>query len=744
MRVNIFSSLAAKLFGLMSFMTALVVGAMAITNLQDVKETLTESAEQAAYMIVDAANQQISGQINNWTSFLAASVASIKVVDDKVDPAQLNRLLDSNKSDYAAIQIFMVKSSAPEEVKPVASAFTLGRGSDVDLDGKSVTEIQEKIATNTKNWLTDLKRKTKTGSVQLASLAKATGLGLANIAVFVKLPNSSDQIVAVLTPWQTKIVEALENGKQHNYAAKVVDKNGTVFASSHTPEMLNGNSISKSGILIAARNKLSSGDGVEFEKPVLKREYYYNGKTMFGAFSIVPNSNGLIIIAERDHNSAFARLKQTQIAAGLWAALFILLTVFLSYVGSSQITKGLVQVTRATNRIAAGDFAFRLKPGSADEVGVLGHAVNTMSEKIVTLMQNQVEKVRFEQELETARMVQSTFFPKHDIDTGIVRLAGHYQPATECGGDLWGHFTIRPGLELVYIADAMGHGAPAALVTAMAYSTCMTISDLIKDNPELSSSPAKLLDRMNRIILEAVGGSISMTCFAILIDTNAGKLTYSNAGHNFPILVPQNPEDPRAKRKKGATGLASISLQLRGVPLGIDTAAEFSEKTMDLAPGDKIFLFTDGLIECSSEDGTVWGRKQLIEELTEAIGSTPEAGAGEIRTKIVSRAFGFFGKQPLADDVTILVAEIDRNWKVQQNPVDVIVESQEPTPNVEIPDLFGNSSVDPVFASVTSLDSFSEVEAPKVPDSAEASSKDSGNTPAEPATKKKFKISFPA
>src|SRR5690606_8304203 len=105
----------------------------------------------------------------------------------------------------------------------------------------------------------------------------------------------------------------------------------------------------------------------------------------------------------------------------------------------------------------------------------------------------------------------------------------------------------------------------------------------------------------NRIIYEAVEGKISMTFFASVLDTRRGVLTFANAGHNFPVLLPAEKDDPRGGKMPRSLAkfgdIAPISLKLMGTPLGMDPKAKYRDQTMELKPGDKIFYFTDGLIE---------------------------------------------------------------------------------------------------------------------------------------------------
>ena len=666
MKVGFFSQLSVKLFGLMSLLTLVIIGATAAVNLPRLQSVLEGAAKDQVLEKTTSISEQINSQVLQWVSLFAGSVSTLKVIDNRVDQDQLQKLLRINPEDVVAFQVYTINNQ-PAALAHLAGAAFSQNTDPINFEDRSPGTTYDLVKAQTKKWVESRASKAQEGSIMLVSLARQTNLLLANIAVAKKSVDGLTTTVMVLTVWQTKIVRSLEKG--NDISVVVADRSGSVFSSIVTEEMTSSRSIADSPLFKKAQKDRIKK--VSYSKQQQLEVYKYGNENYFGSFSRIPVTDDLTVFSQIDQKTAFAAMTEAREEFILAALLFILVAVFLSFVGASEITKGLVQVTRATNRIASGDFSVRVKPQSSDEVGVLGHAVNTMSEKIVDLMKTQVDKARIEQELETAKMVQSTFFPKHDIEVGKIKLAGFYQPATECGGDLWGHFTVRPGVELVYIADVMGHGAPAALVTAMAYSTCMTISDIMKEDHQLSGSPAKLLDRMNRIILEAVGGSISMTCFAVLIDMHTGKMVYSNAGHNFPAIIPLSADDSRSKKKKESTKPTPISLQLRGVPLGIDAAAEFTEKTIDLVAGDKLFFFTDGLIECSSPTGTVWGRKIMLEELVEISTSDINCGASEMRNEVSRRAFDFFGNNPLNDDVTILVAEIDRNWVISNAASDV-------------------------------------------------------------------------
>ena len=619
--------------------------------LEQIQDSLQSQAERS--------KDQIETTIDTWRSQVAIALPTMrptKVDKSKNENSVLQRFVDANP-DFFLIQILSAPSTTSSDFSLIDEALT-SHINDKNFEDKDAHAVAELIKTSSINWLKGVPGKTKSNSA-IESQAKISKLPLVTLAIRFEVANSQGVVWAVLTAWQTPLNKALS--KSTFIKSSIIDRSGKIFASLDPLETINRPTINSRSLLKSA---LSSDSPSGFEQVYKDGK----GKDKVGAYARLQRYP-LILVIEQDANAATQAVKKTLLSTSLWAGLFILMAVMFSFLASSQITKGLRAVTYATGRIAAGDFAHKVPPGSQDEVGALGSAVNNMSRKIVDLMASQVDKARVEKELETAKMVQSTFFPRAAINLPNVRVAGFYTPASECGGDLWGHYTISDGLEFIFIADAMGHGAPAALVTAMAYSTTMTVADIIKHEPSFRDSPSSILERLNRIIYEAVQGTISMTFFASIVDTNKGILTYANAGHNFPVIVPTSPTDSRlgkaAKEPSKSGTIQPISLKLMGTPLGMDRDSQYKERTIDLVAGDKIFYFTDGLIECTSPKGDAIGRKHLLADVSTFANLAPEAMISAIK----KRAFEFFASQPLADDITIVVAEIDKVRQHQTEPI---------------------------------------------------------------------------
>ena len=696
-KVHQLKSLGAKLFYQMTILVILTImgnswqffRTFRTYQLQQMQDSLQGQAERA--------KDQAENILENWRSQVAIALPTLRGSDTKDPKNALQRFIDANH-EFAFIQLLSAPSASSIATRPLGDAAT-SHIADKNFEDKDAAKVISAGKEASLTWLKTQIPVLKRTNFAVESLAEKVDLPLLAMAIRFEVAGSEGVVWAILGIWQTSLMRTLLKSSTINSA--VVDAKGHIFSSLDPTETLGKKSFGGRPLLKKAING-SSPSGFESEYRDSR------GHLRVGAFARLQRYP-LTILIEQDADAATQTVKKSLVSTSLWAAMFVLFAIMFSFVGSSSITKGLRAVAYATSRISGGDLTYKIPRGPEDEVGALGQAVNHMSGKMIELMRSQVDKARFEKELDTAKMVQSTFFPKQSIHRPHFDVSGFYTPASECGGDLWGHFTIADGVEFLFIADAMGHGAPAALVTAMAYSTTMTVADIIHTDPSYRDSPGALLQRINRIIFEAVRGTICMTFFASILDLNKGTLTYANAGHNFPVILPLDPKDPRlgktSKSMQKIGAIQPISLKLMGTPLGIAADTEFKEQVFDIKAGDKIFYFTDGLIECVSPTGEQWGRKHLLAEVGLGASMNPQ----QLCDDIVKKAFDFFGGVPLADDITVVVAEIGKEWSKHIGTVDQqdLIKVEEQLPALNLAAL--NSG--PTVPSPTSLPEISELRA---------------------------------
>lgn len=251
------------------------------------------------------------------------------------------------------------------------------------------------------------------------------------------------------------------------------------------------------------------------------------------------------------------------------------------------------------------------------------------------LHREEVERQRLEKELAVARDIQLSLLPEMCPEISGWEFAASYQAASLVGGDFYDFFEL-PGaagqLGLV-IADVAGKGVPAAIFMAL----CRTI---IRTTALSGRSPAETLKRTNELILKDSQASRFVSVFYAALDTTTGRMVYANGGHNWPLYW------------QAATG-EFRQLVARGTVLGAFDEVNIAEYALDVAPGDAVIFYTDGVTEAMNARGELFGE----ERLQAAAAAGPGAGALQTVGNIVKAVGGFTGPTPQSDDITLLVVK---------------------------------------------------------------------------------------
>src|SRR5690606_27430611 len=229
-----------------------------------------------------------------------------------------------------------------------------------------------------------------------------------------------------------------------------------------------------------------------------------------------------IAMATISKDDAFAVAQGLIEKSYLFAIFLLSLAIIIGILFSRSLTKSLEVLFHGTQSFVGGNFESRVSINSSDEIGALSDSFNYMGKKIVDFMAEMKEKLRLEREVEVAKLVQDSFFPEMNGHLKGSAFAAFYTPASECGGDWWGHLE-KDNCSVIFIADATGHGVPAALITATANCALHTLEEVLKTKPELSTRPDQMLEWFNRAICGA-GKQLYMTMFCLVIDAKNKKI----------------------------------------------------------------------------------------------------------------------------------------------------------------------------------------------------------------------------
>jgi serine phosphatase RsbU (regulator of sigma subunit) len=231
----------------------------------------------------------------------------------------------------------------------------------------------------------------------------------------------------------------------------------------------------------------------------------------------------------------------------------------------------------------------RIKGGKIAEEWSQGSGLAELTHQ--RLEQERIEHARVQQELEVARTIQQASLPKEVPTLEGWQISPFYQPAREVGGDFYDFHLLSEGRLGVVVGDATGKGVPAALVMS---TTCGMLQ--LAAQALGSSSPGKVLERVNETLLARIPSNMFVTCFYCVVDGGSGRLRYANAGHDLPYL-----------HRNGD----AKDLRARGMPLGLMPGMGYEEDEIVLGEGEAALFYSDGLVEAHDPKGEMFGFPKL-------------------------------------------------------------------------------------------------------------------------------------
>lgn len=237
-----------------------------------------------------------------------------------------------------------------------------------------------------------------------------------------------------------------------------------------------------------------------------------------------------------------------------------------------------------------------------------------------------LEKERMVRELAEARSIQVRLFPEHAPEIPGFRLQGLSKPCLEVGGDWYDYVPLPNGRVGVVLGDVAGKGPGAALLMTSTRS-------ILRMYAERATSPAAVLAEVSRVLAADIPASKFVTMIYAVLDPEEHAITFANAGHHRPILA--------------GPGGARVIKTTPELPLGINDRG-YSDHELKLDPGNRLFLYSDGVVEARGRHAEEYGEERLIRHV-----SVPTASAKSLLKDVEAHAAG----HPVVDDVTVVMVE---------------------------------------------------------------------------------------
>ena len=336
-----------------------------------------------------------------------------------------------------------------------------------------------------------------------------------------------------------------------------------------------------------------------------------------------------IIAAMPEAEATFMRNASLYTSIFMQILIFAGLFVFIYILIKRVIITNLRKINDTLGQITSGDLNVTVDVRSNEEFSSLSDDINST---VSTLKRYIAEAAaRIDKELEYAKQIQLSALPTNFPDGEDYDIYAQMIAAKEVGGDFYDFYKINDTTVAFLAADVSGKGIPAAMFM-------MTAKTIIKDLAESGMAVNDIFTKANEKLCESNESGMFVTAWMGILDLTTGNLQFANAGHNPPLIKRANGEFEYLKTRAGF------------VLAGMD-GVRYRMGELTLHPGDRMFLYTDGVTEATNKDNQLYGEERLISFMNR--NSTVEATA--LLPALKGDIDSFVGEAPQFDDITMLM-----------------------------------------------------------------------------------------
>jgi serine phosphatase RsbU (regulator of sigma subunit) len=316
---------------------------------------------------------------------------------------------------------------------------------------------------------------------------------------------------------------------------------------------------------------------------------------------------------------------------------------------ANTIARPITAMAEQFSRISAsGDLSLRVEETQTNEIGDMARSFNAMQQRVEQLHGRVVQaEERMRKELQMASTVQEMLFQQAMPHNRSCDVAAYTSTLVETSGDWYAVFDDPDAKRTIFvIADATGHGASAALLTAITHGFFQTMWTARQGTESALAriAPSQILSMLNSVVLNSAHGTITATVFVGVLHHGTRKMVYASAGHIPPIVTRWVNNEMKANI---LTCNPSSSIGSSDKPI-------YEDYTVELPADSIVLIYTDGLTEVENPAGLQWGVRKLIAVLRTCQSDTVEA----VRQKVLDSVLGFARGKELQDDLTYLTVRV--------------------------------------------------------------------------------------
>jgi sigma-B regulation protein RsbU (phosphoserine phosphatase) len=425
---------------------------------------------------------------------------------------------------------------------------------------------------------------------------------------------------------------------QNDYAM-LMSRNGTFVAHPDETVVLNESMFSLAQDRVFPEMRRIGQSMVSGETGIADFTSFVTRELSWLAYTPLDSSDWImaVMVSRKEMQQAILRLSRRQLTigvVGMWLLFFAIAVI------ARSITRPIKRLEVAADALAAGNMEATLPvPRGNDEVARLTHSFTVMRDNLLKYMADLEEttaaRERMHSELRIAHDIQMSLVPKtfppipsrNDLD-----LFAALEPAREVGGDFYDFFALDEKRLVLAIGDVSGKGVPAALFMAVTRS-------FLRSAFRSETDTSAVLNHVNRELVEGNESCMFVTLFCAVLDLDAERLEYVNAGHNPPLIRYPNGKTEWVSEPKGPIA-------------GVMEEMDYPSGQISLPEGAILLFYTDGVTEAMDEAQALYGEERLE---TWFRGIDPDMSCQALTGAMLEEIRAFAGNAEQSDDITLLM-----------------------------------------------------------------------------------------